>query len=221
MPSPTCILGITKWLSSFVSSCSSPENCSQDAEGTFSSPENTLPRSDVMNGPFTSPHSSLGMPASPAPRTVTDEEMNFVKTCLQRWRSEIEQDIQGWCSENVSATPCLSCLFDCLEASHPGYSCCHCHSHSVVRPGGCDICTSALWAWSCEIIPIKFTTPLPKFLAVLEVLQLWEPLVKSSSVCSSPSLLLLLCCPFEVSELILTSYARSNSEILELIIAVV
>nr|XP_048272742.1 ubiquitin carboxyl-terminal hydrolase 28 isoform X7 [Myodes glareolus] len=73
---------------------SSPENCSQDAEGTFSSPENTLPRSDVMNGPFTSPHSSLGMPASPAPRTVTDEEMNFVKTCLQRWRSEIEQDIQ-------------------------------------------------------------------------------------------------------------------------------
>ncbi|KAK7798754.1 hypothetical protein U0070_024534 [Myodes glareolus] len=73
---------------------SSPENCSQNAEGTFSSPENTLPRSDVMNGPFTSPHSSLGMPASPAPRIITDEEMNFVKTCLQRWRSEIEQDIQ-------------------------------------------------------------------------------------------------------------------------------
>lgn len=88
------------------SSSSSPESCSQDAEGTFS-PENTLPRSDVMNGPFTSP---LGMPASPAPRTVTDEEMNFVKTCLQRWRSEIEQDIQGWCSENMSAAPCLSCL---------------------------------------------------------------------------------------------------------------
>lgn len=42
------------------------------------------------------------MPAPPpAPRTVTDEEMNFVKTCLQRWRSEIEQDIQGWCPELV------------------------------------------------------------------------------------------------------------------------
>lgn len=55
-----------------------------------------------MNGPFTSPHSSLEMPAPPpAPRTVTDEEMNFVKTCLQRWRSEIEQDIQGWCPELV------------------------------------------------------------------------------------------------------------------------
>ncbi|XP_052615816.1 ubiquitin carboxyl-terminal hydrolase 28 isoform X4 [Peromyscus californicus insignis] len=73
---------------------SSQESCSQDAEGTFSSPEDALPKSDVMNGLFTSPHSSVGMPAPPAPRTVTDEEMNFVKTCLQRWRSEIEQDIQ-------------------------------------------------------------------------------------------------------------------------------
>ncbi|XP_031198954.1 ubiquitin carboxyl-terminal hydrolase 28 isoform X1 [Mastomys coucha] len=73
---------------------SSPESCSRDAESTFSSPEDALPNSEVMNGPFTSPHSSLEMPAPPAPRTVTDEEMNFVKTCLQRWRSEIEQDIQ-------------------------------------------------------------------------------------------------------------------------------
>ncbi|XP_021062245.1 ubiquitin carboxyl-terminal hydrolase 28 isoform X4 [Mus pahari] len=73
---------------------SSPESCSRNAESTFSSPEDALPNSEVMNGPFTSPHSSLEMPAPPAPRTVTDEEMNFVKTCLQRWRSEIEQDIQ-------------------------------------------------------------------------------------------------------------------------------
>lgn len=73
---------------------SSQESCSQGAEGTFSSPEDALPKSDVMNELFTSPHSSVGMPAPPAPRTVTDEEMNFVKTCLQRWRSEIEQDIQ-------------------------------------------------------------------------------------------------------------------------------
>ncbi|XP_028720697.1 ubiquitin carboxyl-terminal hydrolase 28 isoform X7 [Peromyscus leucopus] len=73
---------------------SSQESCSQGAEGTFSSPEDALPKSDVMNGLFASPHSSVGMPAPPAPRTVTDEEMNFVKTCLQRWRSEIEQDVQ-------------------------------------------------------------------------------------------------------------------------------
>ncbi|XP_076781196.1 ubiquitin carboxyl-terminal hydrolase 28 isoform X6 [Arvicanthis niloticus] len=72
---------------------SSPESCSRDTESTFS-PDDALPNSEVLSGPLTSPHSSLEMPAPPAPRTVTDEEMNFVKTCLQRWRSEIEQDIQ-------------------------------------------------------------------------------------------------------------------------------
>ncbi|XP_066101136.1 ubiquitin carboxyl-terminal hydrolase 28 isoform X4 [Saccopteryx bilineata] len=56
-------------------------------------PEDCLPKSTV-NMPLTSSRSSVEMPAHPAPRTVTDEEINFVKTCLQRWRSEIEQDIQ-------------------------------------------------------------------------------------------------------------------------------
>ncbi|XP_030076474.1 ubiquitin carboxyl-terminal hydrolase 28 isoform X3 [Microcaecilia unicolor] len=30
----------------------------------------------------------------PAPRTVTKEELHYVVTCLQRWRMEVEQDIQ-------------------------------------------------------------------------------------------------------------------------------
>ncbi|XP_053860843.1 ubiquitin carboxyl-terminal hydrolase 28 isoform X4 [Malaclemys terrapin pileata] len=34
------------------------------------------------------------MPECPAPCVVTEEEMSLVRTCLQRWRSEIEQDIQ-------------------------------------------------------------------------------------------------------------------------------
>uniref|UniRef100_A0A452HVK4 Ubiquitin carboxyl-terminal hydrolase n=1 Tax=Gopherus agassizii TaxID=38772 RepID=A0A452HVK4_9SAUR len=34
------------------------------------------------------------MPECPAPRVITEEEMSLVRTCLQRWRSEIEQDIQ-------------------------------------------------------------------------------------------------------------------------------
>ncbi|XP_072585870.1 ubiquitin carboxyl-terminal hydrolase 28 isoform X4 [Vulpes vulpes] len=72
----------------------SKESSSQDVEGTFSSPEDSLPESIAMNKPLTSSRSSMEMPAQPAPRTVTDEEINFVKTCLQRWRSEIEQDIQ-------------------------------------------------------------------------------------------------------------------------------
>ncbi|CAK7317555.1 Ubiquitin carboxyl-terminal hydrolase 28 [Vulpes lagopus] len=72
----------------------SKESSSQDVEGTFSSPEDSLPESIAINKPLTSSRSSMEMPAQPAPRTVTDEEINFVKTCLQRWRSEIEQDIQ-------------------------------------------------------------------------------------------------------------------------------
>eukprot|EP00071_Canis_lupus_P005618 XP_005619814.1 ubiquitin carboxyl-terminal hydrolase 28 isoform X3 [Canis lupus familiaris] len=71
----------------------SKESSSQDVEGTFSS-EDSLPESIAMNKPLTSSRSTMEMPAQPAPRTVTDEEINFVKTCLQRWRSEIEQDIQ-------------------------------------------------------------------------------------------------------------------------------
>ncbi|KAI5766604.1 USP28 [Gulo gulo luscus] len=73
---------------------SSKESSSQDVEGTFSSPEDSLPKSKAVNKPLRSSRSSVEMPAQPAPRTVTDEEINFVKTCLQRWRSEIEQDIQ-------------------------------------------------------------------------------------------------------------------------------
>ncbi|XP_030897786.1 LOW QUALITY PROTEIN: ubiquitin carboxyl-terminal hydrolase 28-like [Leptonychotes weddellii] len=71
----------------------SKESSSQDVECTFSS-EDSLPKSKAMNKPLASSRSSMEMPAQPAPRTVTDEEINFVKICLQRWRSEIEQDIQ-------------------------------------------------------------------------------------------------------------------------------
>ncbi|XP_069894596.1 ubiquitin carboxyl-terminal hydrolase 28 isoform X6 [Dipodomys merriami] len=81
----------------------SAEGPSQNIESSFSSPEDCLHQSEVMTTP---PRSSLGMPMLPAPRTVTDEEMNFVKTCLQRWRSEIEQDIQDLknCIANTNQT---------------------------------------------------------------------------------------------------------------------
>ncbi|NWY57826.1 UBP28 hydrolase, partial [Chionis minor] len=34
------------------------------------------------------------MPERPAPRVVSEEELSLVRTCLQRWRNEIEQDVQ-------------------------------------------------------------------------------------------------------------------------------
>ncbi|XP_021562051.1 ubiquitin carboxyl-terminal hydrolase 28 isoform X3 [Carlito syrichta] len=69
---------------------------STDTEGFSQDVGRTSSSEDVVlkSKPLISSRSSVEMPAHPAPRTVTDEEMNFVKTCLQRWRSEIEQDIQ-------------------------------------------------------------------------------------------------------------------------------
>lgn len=72
----------------------SKESSSQDVESTF--PEDCLHKSKTVNTPLPSSRSCVEMPAHPAPRAVTEEEIHFVKTCLQRWRSEIEQDIQGW-----------------------------------------------------------------------------------------------------------------------------
>ncbi|NXW91368.1 UBP28 hydrolase, partial [Alopecoenas beccarii] len=45
-----------------------------------------------------SPLPPCGSPAEvsdrPAPRTVSEEELNLVRKCLQRWRDEVEQDVQ-------------------------------------------------------------------------------------------------------------------------------
>ncbi|XP_006833898.1 PREDICTED: ubiquitin carboxyl-terminal hydrolase 28 [Chrysochloris asiatica] len=74
-----------------LTSDESTESSSQDVESTFSSSEDCQHKSESK--PLTPP-SSVELPIHPAPRRVTDEEINFVKSCLQRWRSEIEQDIQ-------------------------------------------------------------------------------------------------------------------------------
>uniref|UniRef100_A0A4W6E167 Ubiquitin specific peptidase 28 n=1 Tax=Lates calcarifer TaxID=8187 RepID=A0A4W6E167_LATCA len=37
----------------------------------------------------------IDCPPHPAPHSITDEELHFVKTCLQRWRTEVENDING------------------------------------------------------------------------------------------------------------------------------
>ncbi|XP_036282743.1 ubiquitin carboxyl-terminal hydrolase 28 isoform X9 [Pipistrellus kuhlii] len=70
----------------------SEESSSQDVGSTFS--EDGPHESTTVTTPMASSQSPVSMPAHPAPRADTQEEINFVKTCLQRWRREIEQDIQ-------------------------------------------------------------------------------------------------------------------------------
>lgn len=55
-----------------------------------SSPQQS-PRAPL--GPRGSPAGTSGRPA---PRAASEEELNLVRTCLQRWTDEVEQDVQGW-----------------------------------------------------------------------------------------------------------------------------
>ncbi|XP_024119870.1 ubiquitin carboxyl-terminal hydrolase 25, partial [Oryzias melastigma] len=43
--------------------------------------------------PFTQCRPLIDCPPHPAPHSITEEELHFVKTCLQRWRTEVENDI--------------------------------------------------------------------------------------------------------------------------------
>lgn len=45
--------------------------------------------------PFTQCRLPIESPPHPAPHSITEEELHFVKTCLQRWRTEVENDING------------------------------------------------------------------------------------------------------------------------------
>ncbi|XP_035411582.1 ubiquitin carboxyl-terminal hydrolase 28 isoform X4 [Cygnus atratus] len=47
-----------------------------------------------MNVPLQPSGSTAEISERPAPHVVSEEEMNLVRTCLQRWRNEIEQDVQ-------------------------------------------------------------------------------------------------------------------------------
>ncbi|XP_035201963.1 ubiquitin carboxyl-terminal hydrolase 28 isoform X4 [Oxyura jamaicensis] len=77
----------------------------------LSQPNNILERKDTKTEDAavflanSSPQKKLNVPLQPsdspveiseraAPHVVSEEEMNLVRTCLQRWRNEIEQDVQ-------------------------------------------------------------------------------------------------------------------------------
>lgn len=48
-----------------------------------------------LNAPLQPSEPPAEMSDCPAPHVVSEEEMNLVTTCLQRWRNEIEQDVRG------------------------------------------------------------------------------------------------------------------------------
>ncbi|XP_065553470.1 ubiquitin carboxyl-terminal hydrolase 28 isoform X11 [Lathamus discolor] len=83
---------------------SQTEPCVSD---TLSQPNSTLERRDspTEGGASSSPQQDSSAPLQPsgaapamsehpAPHVVSEEELNLVRTCLERWRNEIEQDME-------------------------------------------------------------------------------------------------------------------------------
>uniref|UniRef100_A0A452HVH4 ubiquitinyl hydrolase 1 n=1 Tax=Gopherus agassizii TaxID=38772 RepID=A0A452HVH4_9SAUR len=66
----------------------------EKTDGTASTLINPPSQQEFMSKPPQPSCLPAEMPECPAPRVITEEEMSLVRTCLQRWRSEIEQDIQ-------------------------------------------------------------------------------------------------------------------------------
>ncbi|KAM9255736.1 ubiquitin carboxyl-terminal hydrolase 28 [Cariama cristata] len=64
----------------------------QTEDGAFSL-ANSLPQPNSRM-PLQPSGSPAEMSERPAPRMVSEEELNLVRTCLQRWKNEIEQDVQ-------------------------------------------------------------------------------------------------------------------------------
>ncbi|XP_061449269.1 ubiquitin carboxyl-terminal hydrolase 28 isoform X4 [Rhineura floridana] len=48
----------------------------------------------LVNKSLQSPRPPVEMPEYPIPRQITKDEISLVMTCLQRWREEVEQDIE-------------------------------------------------------------------------------------------------------------------------------
>uniref|UniRef100_A0A7N8WM85 Ubiquitin carboxyl-terminal hydrolase n=1 Tax=Mastacembelus armatus TaxID=205130 RepID=A0A7N8WM85_9TELE len=69
---------------------SEPED-TDSSEGLVSS-VSSCQRTPIYK-PFTQCRHPVDCPPHPAPHSITEEELHFVKTCLQRWRTEVENDI--------------------------------------------------------------------------------------------------------------------------------
>uniref|UniRef100_A0A8D3DVF7 ubiquitinyl hydrolase 1 n=1 Tax=Scophthalmus maximus TaxID=52904 RepID=A0A8D3DVF7_SCOMX len=69
--------------------------------------------------PFTQCRHHVDCPPHPAPHSVTEEELHFVKTCLQRWRTEVENDVNGMLMQIHARTWSVSAVCHCAIAQVP------------------------------------------------------------------------------------------------------
>uniref|UniRef100_A0A8C7LAY8 Ubiquitin carboxyl-terminal hydrolase n=1 Tax=Oncorhynchus kisutch TaxID=8019 RepID=A0A8C7LAY8_ONCKI len=87
---------LTSCLSSvgLLSQCHEPGDAGPSDSSTCQQKHSSSQRMPIYK-PFTQCRPPMDAPPHPAPHSVTEEELRFVKTCLQRWRTEMENNMDG------------------------------------------------------------------------------------------------------------------------------
>ncbi len=78
----------------FISCCSQTEPDDAGSSDGSGCPQTATQRTPIHK-PFTQCRPPMEMPLQPAPHSVTEEELYFVRSCLQRWRAEVETTVNG------------------------------------------------------------------------------------------------------------------------------
>uniref|UniRef100_A0A674A213 Ubiquitin carboxyl-terminal hydrolase n=1 Tax=Salmo trutta TaxID=8032 RepID=A0A674A213_SALTR len=78
--------------SSTPPSSNPPSNAGPSDSSTCQQKPSSSQRTPIYK-PFTQCRPPMDAPPHPAPHSVTEEELRFVKTCLQRWRTEMENNM--------------------------------------------------------------------------------------------------------------------------------
>uniref|UniRef100_A0A6Q2XQG7 USP domain-containing protein n=1 Tax=Esox lucius TaxID=8010 RepID=A0A6Q2XQG7_ESOLU len=76
----------------FLSQCQEPGEAGP-SDGPACQQQPPLGQRTPIYKPFTQCRPIMDSPPHPAPHCVAEEELRFVKTCLQRWRTEVENNI--------------------------------------------------------------------------------------------------------------------------------
>uniref|UniRef100_A0A671T3S3 Ubiquitin carboxyl-terminal hydrolase n=1 Tax=Sinocyclocheilus anshuiensis TaxID=1608454 RepID=A0A671T3S3_9TELE len=79
-------------LSFFSLPCLSPSKYDAGSSDGSGCPQ-TATQKTPIHKPFTQCRPPMEVPLQPAPHSVTEEELYFVRSCLQRWRAEVENTV--------------------------------------------------------------------------------------------------------------------------------
>lgn len=130
--------------------CSSlQQDCSPTASPSTAPPAAQQQRT-AIHKPFTQSRLPAELPAHPAPRHITTQELQVLESCFHRWRSEVENDIHGKSAVFQPFTPsCLLMAPTCVQS----YVCQTSRAASAESTELWSSCTRTnLWCRSVELL---------------------------------------------------------------------